>query len=201
MVEEDRENIRLIVGLGNPGPKYAGTRHNLGFRVVNELSRRWDIPVDKRKFKGRFALGRVSDLPVALLKPSTYMNESGLAVEAAVNFYRLSPSDILVVLDDMALPVGQLRLRLRGSGGTHKGLIDILNRMGTQALPRLRVGIGAPPPLVDGVEFVLSRFLPEEEDPVREAISQAADAIDLAIRQGYDRAMERYNRPNDGRYE
>jgi len=185
--------MRLIVGLGNPGRKYAKTRHNLGFMVIDELARRWNIAVDTRRFHGWFAAGRVDQSRIGLLKPDTFMNRSGQAVVAAANFYKVSAADVLVVLDDLALPVGQIRIRTKGSGGGHKGLIDILNMLGTNEVPRLRIGIGLPPEMVDPVEFVLTEFLPEEIPQIKEAIARAADAVERIQAEGYERAMDLYN--------
>lgn len=187
----------MIVGLGNPGPKYAGTRHNLGFMVVNELARRWDMAFDKKKFHSRFAAGAFQGRKVAMLKPSTFMNRSGQAVVDATNFYKLSPADVVIVLDDMALPVGRIRLRQQGSPGGHNGLTDVIDRLGTDRIPRLRLGIGSPPPGIDGVDFVLTRFAADEQPVVQAAIARAADAIELALTKNFHRAMDEYNRTND----
>lgn len=197
MHDANPDNMTLIVGLGNPGPEYAGTRHNFGFMVVNELARRWAIATDTSKFHGRFGSGAFAGRKVALLKPATFMNRSGQAVIDAVNFYKLEPGQILVVLDDLDLPVGRLRLRVRGSGGGHKGLTDVLSRLGTDQVPRLRCGIGSPPPMIDPAEYVLAKFFAEERDLVEKAIRDAADAIEVAIRDGFPRAMDRFNRTEE----
>lgn len=187
----------LIVGLGNPGRRYARTRHNLGFMVVDELSRRYGIEVDKKRYHGWFGLGNLGPRRVAMLKPGTFMNRSGEAVEAVTKFYDLSASGVLVVLDDLALPLARVRIRMKGSAGGHKGLADIFNRLGTDEVPRLRIGIGSPPEFVDPVDFVLGKFLSEELDQAKEAIELAADAVEVIVGQGYSRAMDSYNRSPD----
>ncbi len=187
----------LIVGLGNPGPKYAGSRHNFGFMVINELARRWDIAVDNKKFDSRFGTGLFGERKVALQKPSTFMNASGQAVVGATNFYKIPPEDVIVIMDDLALPLGCNRIRARGSAGGHKGLSDIMNRLGTSEIARLRLGIGSPPRFIDPVDFVLARFLPEEQALLSESIAEAADAVEMTLRDGINRAMDRYNRKAD----
>jgi len=184
----------LIIGLGNPGRKYAKTRHNLGFMVVDEVARRHAIAADKEKFQGLFGQGFLAGRRVGLLKPQTYMNRSGQSVVAASGFYQVSSSNVLIVLDDLDLPLGRIRIRAGGSAGGHNGLIDILNRLGTDEVPRLRVGIGSPPEGIDPVEYVLATFLREELAQVEQAINLAADAIEVLAAEGHLRAMDRYNR-------
>lgn len=185
----------LIVGLGNPGSQYARTRHNLGFMVLDELGRRWQIEIDKRKFEGRAGGGQIGGQPALLLKPETFMNRSGTSVRAALDFYKLEAKDLVVILDDLALPVGQIRVRNQGSAGGHHGLEDVIRHAGTNQVGRVRVGIGAPPPMIDAVEYVLGGFRSEEQPVIERAIVQAADAVETILAQGYTRAMEKYNRP------
>jgi PTH1 family peptidyl-tRNA hydrolase len=183
--------VKLIVGLGNPGAKYAGTRHNVGFDVVDALASRWSIDLTTEKFHGWFSKGEVCEEPVGLLKPTTYMNRSGRAVLAAGRFYKIALEDLLVVSDDMALPVGRLRMRSKGSAGSHKGLQDVIDRVGGDAWCRLRVGIGLP--VGDPSAYVLSRFDEAEEDLMRAARRRAVDAVESWVEHGPDLTMTRFN--------
>ena len=184
----------LIVGLGNPGKKYSGTRHNVGYMVIDRLSRRWGVDVDKQKFDGLVGSARLGGEQVTLLKPETFMNRSGFSVRAAMDFYKLEPKDLVIVYDDMALPVGQLRLRQQGSAGGHNGLADILSHAGTEQVGRIRVGIGSPPPMIGAVDHVLGQFRSDERTNIETAIDQAADAVEVILNDGWSRAMERFNR-------
>ncbi|HLI47512.1 MAG TPA: aminoacyl-tRNA hydrolase [Chthonomonas sp.] len=186
--------MKLIVGLGNPGQEYAGTRHNVGFAVVTLLSRRHGIPLSERGFRALYGRGTIAGQPVCLFLPMTYMNLSGEAVGAVSRFYRIPPEEMIVVLDDVNLPVGQIRLRTQGSSGGQKGLESILQQLGTESVPRVRVGIGRPAN-GDVVSYVLSRFRKEEEPLIQEAIERAADAVEDVLKEGWNVAMSRYNRP------
>lgn len=186
------ETMKLVVGLGNPGPKYEGTRHNVGFRVVDELARRWQVAVDRRQFAGLVGQWRTGGQRVLLLKPTTFMNRSGQSVAQAMGFYKLAPADLLVVLDDMALPLGRLRIRRQGSAGGHNGLEDIIGRLGNDGFSRLRIGIEQ----VGGermVGHVLSPFAPQEREEIEAAIVRAADAVQCWLEVGPEEAMNRYN--------
>lgn len=197
--------MKLIVGLGNPGREYRGTRHNIGFEAVDALARRLGFlsPDDdfERLAKSAFdglaidgPVGRATGAAKAmLLKPMTYMNGSGRAVRAATAYYRLPPEDLMVVLDDMALPLGRLRIRPGGSDGGHNGLRDIQQALGTTQYPRLRIGIGAPPPQVDARSYVLSRFTPEQRRAVEPALAQAAAALEMWLTDGIVAAMNAFN--------
>lgn len=189
---------QLIVGLGNPGSKYDRTRHNIGFDVVDTLARMWQISLsDNRKFQGSFGEGiGPKNLKVRLLKPATYMNQSGQAIRAVVDWYKLPPESVLVVYDDMDLPVGRLRLRLSGSAGGHNGMKSTIAHLGTQAFPRLRVGIGSAKqvhPDKDTVSHVLGHFSPSEAPIITEVLQLAADTVDYSLRQGVEKAMSLYN--------
>ncbi len=184
---------RLIVGIGNPGPEYARTRHNVGFRVVEALAKRLGIRRDETRFKGIYAVASLDSFRIALLKPLTYVNLSGQSVQEAVRQLALSTEQILVILDDVNLPLGKLRLRPKGSSGGHKGLQSILDALQTDEVPRLRVGVGAPPEGVDLVTFVLSPFEPDEEPLIAEAVERAADAAIVWATQGIETAMQRFN--------
>lgn len=183
--------VRLIVGLGNPGPQYAGTRHNIGFDVVDELASRWGVSLAGERFHGWFGLGSARGDRVALLKPTTYMNRSGQAVLAAGRFYKLELSDLLIVVDDLALPVGRIRVRGSGSAGSHNGLQDIIDRLGNDGFARLRVGIGA----AVGVpsNYVLGRFDETEKPIVERTARRAADCVECWVKEGMEAAMNRFN--------
>jgi PTH1 family peptidyl-tRNA hydrolase len=197
--------MRLVVGLGNPGSEFVGTRHNVGWEALDELALRlgW---IRKRDEFNRLAKNRHSGLvldgsaPKAggsehllLLKPTTFMNLSGKSVQEAMAFYQLSAADVMVVLDDLALPCGRLRIRKGGSSGGHNGLKDIERMLGTQEYPRLRLGIDAPPPRIPGRDYVLGRFSPEQRMVLEPALDRTAFAILLWIDRGIDAAMNVYN--------
>jgi PTH1 family peptidyl-tRNA hydrolase len=184
---------RFVIGLGNPGRRYSKTRHNVGFMVLKALRKRWDFGRARSKFHARVWTGRIGRVRVALAAPQTYMNRSGQAAGELAGFYQAEPAALLVVMDDTALPTGRLRARASGSAGGHKGLADVLAVLGTQAVPRLRVGISAPPPDGDAVEYVLSEFEPHEKRPMAEAVERAADAVEDWVRSGIRCVMDRYN--------
>ena len=188
--------MKLIVGLGNPGRDYERTRHNVGFRVVDELAGRWQVELSKSRFSGRFGSGRCGSESVALLTPTTYMNRSGRSVLEATTFYKLDPEDLLVIVDDLALPLGRLRIRPKGSGGGHNGLTNVIEELGDSGFARLRIGIE----WVEGVRavrHVLGPFTPEEQERVAEAVRRAADAVGCWLEDGIDAAMNRFNRPEE----
>lgn len=184
--------MKLIVGLGNPGTEYAGTRHNAGFAVIDLLSRRHGIPVTKRAFRSLLGEGTIGGERVLLACPQTYMNLSGEAVGAMTRFYKIPPEDVIVLLDDVALPLGRLRLRFKGSAGGHNGLANILTHLGTQEVPRIRIGVGA---AKSGamIGHVLSRFRKEELPAIEEATELAADAVEYALENGFEAAMNQFN--------
>jgi PTH1 family peptidyl-tRNA hydrolase len=186
--------IKLVVGLGNPGTKYQETRHNIGFDLVDHLARGGRGAAFNRKFEGLLAETEIDFRRVLLLKPETFMNLSGRSVGQAVRFYKLPLSDILVVCDDLSLPVGKLRLRPGGSDGGQKGLRDITAHLGTDQFPRLRIGIGDQENL-DAVEFVLSRFKTAERPIIDDALILASQAVAVWVTQGIDAAMNRFNGP------
>jgi PTH1 family peptidyl-tRNA hydrolase len=188
-------SMKLIVGLGNPDNKYDQTRHNVGFRVVDALAERFGVTVRRKKFNALAEEVHAEDTKLLLLKPQQYMNRSGHAVATAAGFYKLSPVDILVVTDDMALDVGRIRLRAKGSAGGHNGLKDIIARLGSDDFGRLRVGIGDSGRM-DAAAYVLSRFSAEERDVIDRVVQTAVDAICCWLRDGADIAMTRYNAKN-----
>jgi PTH1 family peptidyl-tRNA hydrolase len=179
--------LRLVVGLGNPGERYARTRHNVGFRLVDQLA--GDAPW--KDFEGLGHVCRQGELWLA--KPMTYMNDSGAFVGALSRWRKIPPGQILVCFDDVALPLGRLRLRLKGSGGGQKGMQSTLQHLGTQDVPRLRIGIGPQPSGMDSAVFVLSRFSSEEEKALAVALGDAAAAVRVAVESGIEAAMNRYN--------
>jgi PTH1 family peptidyl-tRNA hydrolase len=189
---------QLIVGLGNPGLKYDRTRHNVGFAVIDALARTWQIKLtDQSKFHGLVGEGVTAENhKVRLLKPLTYMNRSGQSIRAVLDWYKLDPESVLVIYDEMDLPVGRIRLRLSGSAGGHNGMKSAIAHLGTQNFPRLRVGIGSAKdihPDQDTVSHVLGRFSAAEEKVMIEVIDQVVNAVELSLRQGVEKAMSLYN--------
>jgi PTH1 family peptidyl-tRNA hydrolase len=188
--------MKVVVGLGNPGPKYAGTRHNVGFDVVDYLAAAPGCGPFRSKFQAAVAEWKDGGEPVLLVKPETFMNLSGRAVRQVVDFYKLSAAELLVVSDDFNLPLGKLRVRSKGSHGGQNGLRDIQQHLGTDEYARLRVGVGQPGP-GEAVDFVLSRFKPGERAAVEETIARAADAVLVWVRSGIEACMNRANGPDE----
>ena len=188
------ENTWLIVGLGNPGPEYARTRHNIGFRCLDIVADKLNCTVDKGKFQGLYGMTTYHGNKVYLLKPLTYMNLSGEAVRQAVDFYKIQPDHVLVVSDDTALALGRLRIRKGGSAGGHNGLKNIILHLGTDQFPRLRVGVGEKPhPDYDMADWVLGKFTGEDKKTMDAAVKRAADAIECILAEGLDKGMNRFN--------
>jgi PTH1 family peptidyl-tRNA hydrolase len=191
-LDESATGIRLIAGLGNPGSEYDRTRHNIGFMVVDRLASESQLNWEaSKKWGAWFAKG-----DVMLVKPATYMNRSGEAIAAVAQFYKVAPEEILVVLDDLALPLGRLRLRGNGSSGGHNGLESVLNHLATDSVPRLRVGIGAAPN-EGAIEYVLGRFFEEEQPLVQKTVERAAEAAKYATRHGVVAAMNVFNKAEE----
>ena len=186
-------STKLIVGLGNPGREYENTRHNIGFAVVDTFARTHGIAVTKREGQALAGDGRVGDGRVFLLKPQTFMNLSGQAVAAFLRQKPLPLADVLVVTDDIALPVGRLRLRAEGSAGGHNGLKSLIAHLHGQAFPRLRFGVGAPRDPSVQIDFVLGRFQRGEQRAVEETVDRAVAALDVWAGEGIERAMNRFN--------
>jgi PTH1 family peptidyl-tRNA hydrolase len=183
---------KLVVGLGNPGSKYEGTRHNIGFEVIDRLASGGSKATFARKFEGQLAETEIDFHRVLLLKPETFMNLSGRSVRQAAQFYKLDLADLLVVCDDLSLPLGKLRLRAGGSDGGQKGLRDIAAQLGTDQYPRLRVGLGERG-LLDASDFVLTRFKPSERPIIDDALISATQAVAVWVTQGLPTAMNRFN--------
>lgn len=184
----------LVVGLGNPGPKYEWTRHNMGFLVIDELAEREKIPVQKLKYRALTNTAVIGGQSVLLMKPTTYMNLSGESVGEAARFYKIPPERVLVISDDVALPQGKLRIRRSGSAGGHNGLKNIISHLGSDQFPRIKVGVGGKPhPDHDMADWVLGKFTGQDRKVMEEAIARAADAVTLFLEQGPDQAMAKFN--------
>ena len=184
----------LLVGLGNPGDKYENTRHNAGYMVVDEIGNRQRIPIQKLKYKALTNTTELGGQKVLVMKPVTYMNLSGEAVRQAADFYKVPAERILVISDDTTLAVGKLRIRKGGSAGGHNGLKSIIQQLGTDQFPRLRVGVGEKPhPDYDLADWVLGHITGQDKMDMDDAVAKAADAVECLLSQGLDRAMNRYN--------
>ena len=186
--------MKLIVGLGNPGAEYAGTRHNLGFDVVDELARRWTARL--KSWESLADVAVVSDRGVVLAKPLTFMNLSGDAVGRLAAYYRIDAADILVIVDEINLPLARLRARRSGSAGGHNGLKSVIEYLGSD-FPRLRIGVGRGDGRADMSDHVLSRFTRDERDDVVRAVGRAADAAQTFVEEGIEQTMNRFNAPED----
>jgi PTH1 family peptidyl-tRNA hydrolase len=186
--------MKLVVGLGNPGPEYRETRHNVGFLVVDELAKRWRVEDEWReKFDALVSRTGIGDDAVYLAKPLTFMNLSGQAIAGLAGFYKIDPAEVFVVTDDVALPLGRLRARRDGGAGGHNGLKSVIQHLGTQAFPRMRVGVGRGDDRRDLSDHVLGRFEAGERDIVSAAVLRAADATETYLREGIERAMSAFN--------
>ena len=186
----------LIVGLGNPGMQYTHTRHNIGFRAATLLAERHKIKLRARRFKALYGYGNIEDTPVVIALPMTYMNLSGNAVLPLLRHYNLGPDRLLVLADDLALPLGRIRIRPRGSGGGQRGLEHIIQTLGTEEFARLRIGIDPANP-GQAVEHVLSAFHRDEQPVVREVLERVVAAVRTVLRDGFERAMNEFNRKSD----
>ncbi len=190
----------IIAGLGNPGSRYEATRHNVGFHVVDLIRERWGRPAFREKFRAQVALvelpGQKGHEKTYLLKPQTFMNLSGQSVQPAAAFFKVPPEEVLIVHDEMDLPLGRLQLKEGGGSGGHNGLKSVHQELGTPGFKRLRVGIGRPPQDFRGVptDFVLQAFAPEEESQVKTLLEAAADAVELLVKCGMPAAMNQINR-------
>lgn len=186
-------DMKLVVGLGNPGRKYEETRHNVGFQVATKLAERFGQSTPRSKFQGEVVEGAVGFEKLLLLCPHTYMNRSGSSVLASREFYKLELADLLIVCDDLSLPLGKLRIRTKGSSGGQNGLRDIIRCLGSEEFPRLRIGIGTPPPGWDAADFVLSKFTADDRAEMEIAVSRAADAVECWVKDGIESCMNQYN--------
>ncbi len=186
--------MKLIVGLGNPGKQYEQTRHNIGFAVIDALASQWSIPLTQSKFKGLYGVGVYNGEKVLLLKPLTYMNLSGESIRAVMDYYQIDMEDLLVIYDDLDLPVGKIRLRQKGSPGGHNGIKSTVAHLGTQQFNRIRIGIDRPAPGTISVpDYVLGRFRKEEGVPTQEAVSKSAEACTVWLEKPFLQVMNEYN--------
>ena len=184
--------MKLFVGLGNPGKKYEGTRHNMGFMAIDLLSDQARIDVDKEVFHGLMGRGKIFDEDVILFKPTTFMNLSGTAVQEVVHYFKINLEDVVVLFDDMALEPGRIRLRKEGSSGGHKGMQNIIDCLSSDKIKRIRIGIGEPGEW-DNVDFVLSKPLKDEKPLIDDAIENAVEALKETLKSDFDRAMNKFN--------
>ena len=184
----------IIAGLGNPTKEYEGTRHNVGFQVIDKIAEKYNIAVDAKKGRAYVGKGIIEGQKVLLVKPQTYMNLSGESIRELVDYFKVDPKEeLLVIYDDVSLDVGQLRIRKKGSAGGHNGIKNIIAHLGTQEFPRIKVGVGDKPPRMDLADYVLSRFSKEDREKMEQAFKDAADAVEVMITDGADAAMNRFN--------
>jgi PTH1 family peptidyl-tRNA hydrolase len=183
----------LVAGLGNPGPKYASNRHNVGFHCLEGLASAHHLRFDKQQKRARVALGIIQGRRVVLVKPQTFMNESGRAVVPLARFYQVPPHRLLIVYDDLDLPPGTVRMRPEGGSGGHKGMRSIIEQLGDQGFPRLRIGIGRPPGQMDPADYVLRDLSAEEKLQLEETLGRAVSAVETWLAQGIEMAMSRHN--------
>ncbi len=192
--EREETSVKLIIGLGNPGSKYEKTRHNVGFRVIDELSDRLSIPLDKQKFKGIYGAGMIGSEKVFLLKPLTYMNLSGESVRPLMDYYQIDVDEIIVIYDDLDLPAGKIRLRTKGSAGGHNGMKSIIQHLGTPEFNRIRLGIDRPKNGMTIVNYVLGSFTEEEAPLIEDSVKRSADACENWISQPFTEVMNTFNK-------
>lgn len=185
--------MKLIVGLGNPGKKYENTRHNVGFRAVDNLAERLGVRIEKEKYKALLGEGVFQGEKIILIKPQTFMNLSGEAVAPLAAWYKVEPQDILIIYDDLALEVGKLRIRIKGSHGGHNGVRSLIAHLKTEAIPRIRLGIGQAPPHWDVADYVLGNFSPAENKLIEEAIQEVEKAVEVILTESLEKAMSKFN--------
>lgn len=189
--------MKIIVGLGNPEPKYDGTRHNIGFSAVTQIADDYGIRFNIKKHKAVCGAGYIEGEKVLLAMPQTYMNLSGESVRELTDFFKVEPEDLLVIYDDISLEPGQLRIRKKGSAGGHNGIKNIIQHLGTDTFPRIKVGVGQKPEGWDLADYVLGRFSKEEEPVMREALKRVSGAAGVICLDGIERAMNQYNKKAD----
>lgn len=188
----------IIAGLGNPSRKYEGTRHNVGFEVIDRISEKYNIPVDTKKHLALIGKGIIDGQKAVLVKPQTYMNLSGESIRSVVDFYKIDPSqELLVIYDDVSLDTGQLRIREKGSAGGHNGMKNIIAHLGTQIFPRIRIGVGEKPEGYDLADYVLGHFSRAEQAQMEKGYDRAADAVSMILSGDTGGAMSMYNRKID----
>ena len=185
--------MKLVVGLGNPGKEYEKTRHNMGFNTINKISQQYNIEVKQNKFQALYGSGMIEKEKVILLKPQTYMNLSGNSVKEVVDFYKIEKEKILVIYDDMDIEPGKIKIRKKGSAGGHNGMKSIIQMIGTEEFPRIRVGIGRPIRKDDEINYVIGAIPEEDLKRLDEGIEKAQKAVEEILRNGVDSAMNKYN--------
>ena len=189
-----KRDMVMVVGLGNPGKEYEGTRHNVGFRTISLVAEKLGVKIDRLRFQALIREVTYHDMKLLLVEPQTYMNLSGAAVGALAPYYKIPPEKILVIFDDISLPVGRIRLRAEGSAGGHNGVKSIIKSLGTEAFPRIKIGVGAKPhPDYDLADWVLSKFSAQEEKELQPAITHGAEAALKFLDEGYQKAASAYN--------
>ena len=193
MLDSLKKENTLIVGLGNPGLAYRHNRHNVGFMVADALAEKLEIPLKRVKFKAQIGNGKLEGIPIIIAKPLTFMNKSGEAVAPLVRYFKVPLERLLVIHDDMDLPLGTLRMRPSGGSAGHNGMLSIFDKLGTNAIPRLRVGIGRPPGRMDPADYVLQDFPKSDEELLKMVIAQACEAALAFITNGLEKAMNTYN--------
>jgi len=185
--------MKLIVGLGNPGKQYENTRHNIGFKVIDELAERWNSPLNQMKFNGMYATVHRPEGKVMLLKPLTYMNLSGESVRPVIDYFDIDPENLVILYDDLDLPPGQLRLRQKGSAGGHNGMKSLIQHLGTQEFNRIRIGIGRPSGGMKVPDYVLANFSEDESATIRESVVKSADACEAWLNKSFLSVMNDFN--------
>ena len=185
--------MRLIIGLGNPGPQYRNTRHNIGFQCVDLMARKWAISSPERRAKAVISRGQQAGKELVLAKPRTFMNNSGEGVSYLLTRFAASLDDLLIIYDDMELPLGRLRIRRSGSDGGHNGVRSIISALHTESFPRIRLGIGCPPENQDSVDYVLGRFSKEDSIVIAQAVETVVNAVECWLEEGIDITMNRFN--------
>lgn len=186
--------MKWIAGLGNPGTAYQGTRHNVGFMVIDELARRWGISVTQSKCKALIGEGHVQGMKVALIKPMTYMNLSGESVRSFLDYFKADLADGIIVYDDLDTEIGKIRLRYQGSAGGHNGIKSLIQHLNTQTFNRVRMGISRPQPGMDIADYVLSTFPKKEHESLKAMIDHACDAIEYGLKNPFEDTMGKFNR-------
>lgn len=183
----------LIIGLGNPEKDYGNTRHNMGFNVINKIAQKYNIEINRTKFKALFGSGNINNEKVILLKPQTFMNLSGESVKEAIDFYKLDLENVLIIYDDIDLAPGKIRIKKNGGPGTHNGMKSIVQHLGTENFARLRIGIGKPKDNTDLVEYVIGYVSQEDKELLEDGVNLAVEAVDTIIKENIDSAMNKYN--------
>lgn len=185
--------MRIIIGLGNPEEEYAGTRHNMGFDVINEIAKAYKIEVNKNKFNSLYTKSNIEGEEVILVKPQTYMNLSGTSAREVAQFYKAKPEEILIIYDDMDIKQGTIKIRKKGSSGGHNGVKSVIANLGTEEIARIRVGIGKAQEKEDKIKYVIGHVSKEDKEKLKEGVEKAKEAVIEILRNGIDTAMNKYN--------